>query len=373
MLSLLSIIVVYVSAADETFSRTFWSEFDMMMLPNGVPGYLQDALEHATFEQLDLNNDGILSADELAMFKHSVAHKASEAVIPANGLSKDQARAQLTYPLFEIHESMPQSVQNIICNLAVAYSQIDFDTAWEQLTGDGAVLDADKLTTTLSDVTKDSVQDLKFAEWKMFAEGDFFPKKFSKTPVVPEACNSRRRLFGGFAPVTGGAINWGNVGRIQLGIIATSLMAGALETIFFECTASGHWGFNWSNDKCNMAQASKVTTVTFIAEEAVFAAAGALWAMRPEEAARTLRDAGREIQVVAGRGIDTESFIPPIMSCDYWGCNDDNNSPNVAQTASNFISNANPIPSSNSNNNDIQLGPVNIPNPVGSFMGRRKQ
>jgi hypothetical protein len=368
MLSLLSIFIIYTSSAGATSGGTFWSEFDMMMLPNGLPGYLQDALEHATFEQLDLNNDQILSADELAMFKQSVARKASEAVIPAKGLSKDQARAQLNYPLFEIHENMPQNVRDIICILAVASSQIDFDAAWEQLAGDGAVLDADRLSTTISDMTQDSVQDLKFAEWKMFAEGDFFPKKFSKTPVVPEACNSRRRLFGGIAPVTGGAVNWGNVARIQFGIFATSLMAGAVETIFFECTASGHWGFNWSNDKCNMAQASKVTTVTFLGEEAVFAAAGALWAMQPEEAARDLRDGGRAISAITGQPMDTESFVPPFASCDFWGCNDDNNSP--AQSASNMISNANPIPSSS--NNDIQVGPVNIPNPS-SFFGRRKQ
>jgi hypothetical protein len=266
---------------------------------------------------------------------------------------------------------MPQNVRDIICNLAVAYSQIDFDAAWDQLTGDGAVLDAGRLETTISDVTQDSVKDLKFAEWKMFAEGDFFPKKFSKTPVVPEACNSRRRLFGGLAPVSGGVINWGNVGRIQLGMIATSIMAGVLETLLLECTASGHWGFNWSADKCNMAQAGKVTTIAFIAEESMFLAAGALWAMRPAEAAQDLQNAARQIQVVAGRGIDTESFIPPIMSCNFWGCDDDNNSNNSPNVA-NMISNSIPTPS-NSNNGDIQLGPVNIPNPVGSFMGRRKQ
>jgi len=369
---LLSIIIVYISTADATSDSTFWSEFDMMMLPNGLPGYLQDALEHATFEQLDLNSDGILSVDELAVFQQSVAHKASEAVIPPNGFSKDQARAQLTYPLFEIHESMPQNVRDIICNLAVAYSQIDFDTAWDQLAGNGAVLDADRLETTISDVTQDSVKDLKFAEWKMFAEGDFFPKKFSKTPVVPEACNSRRRLFGGLAPVSGGVINWGNVGKIQLGILATSIMAGVLETLVFECTASGHWGFDWSADKCNMAQAGKVTTITFITEEAMFLAAGALWRMNPVEAAQDLRSAANQIQVVAGRAIDTESFIPPIMSCKLWGCDDDknNNSPDASDIISNAIPN---IPSPNSNNGDIQLGPVNIPNPVGSFMGRRKQ
>merc|ERR1711879_773847 len=84
-------------------------------------------------------------------------------------------------------------------------------------------------------------------------------------------------------------------------------------------------------------------------------------------------------------------FIPPFMSCNFWGCDDDddnnNNSPNVANMISdaipipssnsnvaNMISDAISIPSSNSNNDDIQLGPVNIPNPVGgSFMGRRKQ
>merc|ERR1711879_111487 len=117
----------------------------------------------------------------------------------------------------------------------------------------------------------------------------------------------------------------------------------------------------------NMAQAGKVTTITFITEESLFLAAGALWAMRPEEAARDLRSAANQIQVVAGRGMDTESFIPPFMSCNFWGCDDDNN--NDSQNVANMISDAIPIPSSNSNNDDIQLGPVSIPNPVGgSFM-----
>jgi len=351
-----------------------------MMLPNDLPPYLQDALEHATFEQLDLNADGILSADELAVFKQSVAHRASE-IIPANGLSKDQA--QLSYPHFEIHESMPEHVRDITCHLADVYSQMDLDAAWEELTGDDAVLSADRVETAMSDLTQDSVQDLKFGEWKMFAEADFLPKKFSKTPVVPEACNSRRRLQLGNA-------------RAHMVLAFLAFMAGVLETFFFECTAADSW---WPHrgEKCNIAQVTKVTALVFVLEEAGWVAFTEFAGGDPVEGAEAVRDAAREVAEMTGRNVrETENFIPYGISCGYWKCETTTEPPTTTTTTThpwndlpivqdddrfhsvdfalgsnvpgtNVIDNAPLVPSI-----DIELGTVNMPgNPFN--WGRRKQ
>jgi len=346
-----------------------------MMLPNDLPPYLQDALEHATFEQLDLNADGILSADELAVFQQSVAHKASE-IIPANGLSKDQAH--LTYPHFEIHESMPQNVRDITCHLANVYSQMDLDGAWEELTGNDAVLNADRVETAISDLTRDSVQDLQFREWKMFAEGNFLPKKFSKTPVIPEACNSRRHL------------QWGQR-RAHLGMLALALIAGLTETIIGECTVASGFGFNFHNEKCSFANAGKVTAMVFILEEAGWAIWSEFMFGNPVEGAEVARDTANQVAEMTGRSPrDTENFIPYYLSCDYWTCEPTTTTPPTTTTthpwsdfeivtdddrfrpvyvAHNVIGNAPLVPEGG---NDIQLGPVHIPrNPFN--WGRRKQ
>lgn len=259
--------------------NTFWEEFELALKKNDLPDYLQTGLEHATFEKLDADNDGILSVEELHRFQQILVGSSIKAIFgDAEEFSANDVKSMSRYPVLRIKDGMTEEQKAQVCTAAAVFSDMDVDDILSSIVdasesngrrvlddGSDFVIPTASLGEAFLDdlETLESGNELQFSDWKNLIEKpeSYLPAEWSSQPFVPEECLEidfpRRRLQG----------------KIHFAILMGSMIAAASEVIFVECHENGHmfWDFHAPKDgNCNWQRFANIATGAFVAAEGTY-------------------------------------------------------------------------------------------------------
>jgi len=285
--------LVFLFLAGTSLEDVFWEEFQMMMEQNGLPNYLQEALEHATFEQVDLDNDGVLSPEELLPFASKISHDITEVVAPNQDLTKEDFINKMKYPVFTITDDMAPSEMDAICQISYLFDSVSVDEIWNVIAEGSSVatLESTQVESFLSKTLMES-NTIDFNTWKQDAESQLLPgMTFSDEPVIPEQCVAvRRRMF--MQAIVA-----------EMAIMAGSLLAAATQSLVYDCQKDNkHWQLDFNAEDCNKVMFQKhvvadwviangVVALTLITPEFAPAAAARVAPIEAEEAGALLNGA----------------------------------------------------------------------------------
>jgi len=287
--------------AAASLSHTFWQEVDMMIENNDIPPYLQDALTHATFEELDLDHDGVATQHEMQEYLAKLTADSADMLEAVKDIP-------MKYPVFQVTSTMSPEAKDTICMMALAYEEIDFDSALEKYTRDNVFAES------VESFFETAPMSVDYDVWHGIGQKEFLPQVYSDELVIPDECLKVRRKLLGPAAMAGVVGAWARWEGFAL-LVAASVAAA--ETLGVECTKQ-------DKEDCNWGHWGRVAAVTLLVEHGLVAARYAFtayFAMTPEVAAAGgtgIRIAGRTIGVPSGL---TEAFIPPALVA--LGHNDD--------------------------------------------------
>jgi hypothetical protein len=302
MLSMIILVLRFMAAA--SLSHTFWQEVEMMMESNKVPPYLQDALTHATFEQLDLDHDGVATQPEMQEYLAKLTADSADLLEAVKDIP-------LKYPVFQVTSTMSPEAKDAMCMMALAFEEIDFDSALEKYTTDNAFAES------VESVFETAPMSVDYDVWHGIGQKEFLPQVYSDELVIPDECLAvRRKLLG--PPAIAGAFAVGvftSWAIWEVIAITMAVLGAAAETLLIECLDK-QWAWDPSRDNCNWGHWSQATVIALLGEHMIVAAPYAFTAMMgasPEAAAAGgtgARVAGRAIGVPSGM---TEGFLPPAL------------------------------------------------------------
>jgi len=290
--------------AAASLSQTFWQEVDMMIESNEVPPYLQDALTHATFEQLDLDHDGVATQPEMQEYLAKLTADSADMLEAVKDIP-------MKYPVFQVTSTMSPEAKDTVCMMALAYEEIDFDSALEKYTSDNVFAES------VESFFETAPMSVDYDVWHGIGQREFLPQVYSDELVIPDECLSVRRKLLGPAAIAG-AFGVGVVASWaiwEVFALSVAALGAATETLLVECLDQ-HWHWDPSKENCNWGHWSKATVLALLGEHAIVAAPyafTAIFGMTPEVAAAGgtgIRIAGRTIGVPSGL---TEAFIPPAL------------------------------------------------------------
>lgn len=214
-------------------SHTFWQEVEMMVDSNDIPPYLQDALTHATFEQLDLDHDGVASPAELQEYLSKITADSAE------GLDAFE-EFPVRYPVFEITPSMSPEEKENVCMMVLVYENIDMDSDLKKYTN------KDVFAENVASIFEKLPVSMDYDLWQGIGQRKFLPQAFSDELIIPEGCLSgRRKLLGPQVLAAVGAFAWA-----ELTALVLALVGSGVETVIMQCL-NKHWHWAPHQENCN--------------------------------------------------------------------------------------------------------------------------